>query len=323
MAKPRVFISSTYYDLSYVRDDIERHVSSLGYEPVRHEKGAVAYSRGTPLEESAYKEIGHCEIIVCIIGGRYGTSSSTRDGSITQNELKQAIEYGIQVYIFIEQDVYTEYSTYKDNKDNGEINFHYVDNPKIYQYIDMLYSLPSVNPISPFRTSSDICGFLTNQWAGLFQRFLSDRSRVLEIDSLREMKDMVSTLKQIVSSYDEKEKGSNDVIEGIISNVHPAYEAFRRITATPYRVLFTDIDELNAWLNARSYVYISDRESYDEGSVIEWISKDEKYYLALKHEIFKENGNLKKMLPNEWREEWLQKKEIKNPNNPDTNDVPF
>ena len=53
MAKTRVFISSTYYDLKYVRDDIERFVLELGDEPVRHETGNIPYAKDTPLEKSA------------------------------------------------------------------------------------------------------------------------------------------------------------------------------------------------------------------------------------------------------------------------------
>ena len=67
MARTRVFISSTYYDLKYVRDDIERFVLELGYEPVRHETGNIPYTKDAPLEESAYREASLSDIIVTII----------------------------------------------------------------------------------------------------------------------------------------------------------------------------------------------------------------------------------------------------------------
>jgi hypothetical protein len=34
MAKPRVFVSSTYYDLKHLRSAIEAFIDSLGYEPI-------------------------------------------------------------------------------------------------------------------------------------------------------------------------------------------------------------------------------------------------------------------------------------------------
>jgi hypothetical protein len=43
MAKPRVFVSSTYYDLKYVRSSLELFIESLGYDAVLSEKGGVAY----------------------------------------------------------------------------------------------------------------------------------------------------------------------------------------------------------------------------------------------------------------------------------------
>ena len=39
MAKPRIFISSTYYDLRQVRADLERFIKDLGYETVLNEQG--------------------------------------------------------------------------------------------------------------------------------------------------------------------------------------------------------------------------------------------------------------------------------------------
>ena len=43
MARPRVFISSTFYDLKQVRSDLERFVKDMGYDPVRHERGHIPY----------------------------------------------------------------------------------------------------------------------------------------------------------------------------------------------------------------------------------------------------------------------------------------
>ena len=45
MAKPRVFISSTFYDLRQIREDLDRFILDMGYEPVRYETGAIPYSK--------------------------------------------------------------------------------------------------------------------------------------------------------------------------------------------------------------------------------------------------------------------------------------
>jgi hypothetical protein len=41
MARPRVFISSTFYDLKQVRSALEIFIKNIGYDPVLHERGAV------------------------------------------------------------------------------------------------------------------------------------------------------------------------------------------------------------------------------------------------------------------------------------------
>lgn len=76
MARPRVFISSTFYDLRQIRDDLERFVRDLGYEPVRHETGAIPYGHESPPEEYAYREVETCDIVVAVIGGRFGSASA-------------------------------------------------------------------------------------------------------------------------------------------------------------------------------------------------------------------------------------------------------
>jgi hypothetical protein len=83
MAKPRVFISSTFYDLKQVRSSLEVFIRGLGFDPVLSEKGSIAYTPDVPLDESCYREAQGCDVFVLIIGGRYGSevSGDKRDES--------------------------------------------------------------------------------------------------------------------------------------------------------------------------------------------------------------------------------------------------
>ena len=310
MAKPRVFISSTYYDLRYVREDLERFIRDVGYEPVRHETGSIPYSKEIPLEESAYKEVSQSDIIVCIVGGRYGTESSTREGSITQNELKDALKNHVQVYVFVEQNVHAEFSTYKLNYENTNIKYGAVDNVAVYQFLETIYALPHNNPITPFATSAEISNFLRNQWAGLFQRYLSEEKRISEVKILEEMISVASTLKELVTFLTEERRNKDKAIENILLSNHPAFRAFAKLTGTKYRIFFTNLDELNRWLGARGYAFPEDPNSLDEDSVMEWINKSESRYLKLTHKIFDGNDQLIPLTENEWQEDWLIKKQI-------------
>ena len=76
MARPRVFASSTYYDLKHVRASLEAFIESLGYDAVLSEKGNVAYNPEIPLDESCYREVLNTDIFVLIVGGRYGAEKS-------------------------------------------------------------------------------------------------------------------------------------------------------------------------------------------------------------------------------------------------------
>ena len=44
MARPRVFVSSTYYDLKHIRASLDLFIEQLGYESVLSEKGDIAYA---------------------------------------------------------------------------------------------------------------------------------------------------------------------------------------------------------------------------------------------------------------------------------------
>ena len=110
MAAPRVFISSTYYDLKHVRNDIGDFIRSLGYTPVMHDRGGVAYTQTDTIENSCYSELTTCDIVICIIGNHFGTQASTGDFSITMEELRTAIKNKKKIYIFIAKDVYIENS---------------------------------------------------------------------------------------------------------------------------------------------------------------------------------------------------------------------
>ena len=114
MAKPRIFVSSTYYDLRHIRQGVESFVQSLGYDPILFESGDIPFSHDQSLDQSCYKEIATCHILVLIIGGRYGsptsdeTTTPTDDdlekhykhfNSITKKEFETAINEDIPAYI--------------------------------------------------------------------------------------------------------------------------------------------------------------------------------------------------------------------------------
>ena len=55
MAKPRIFISSTFYDLRQIRSDIDLFIEGLGYEPIRNEEGDIPYGKEDSPKEQAHQ----------------------------------------------------------------------------------------------------------------------------------------------------------------------------------------------------------------------------------------------------------------------------
>ena len=158
--------------------------------------GSVPYSKEERLEAAAYREVELCDVIVAVVGGRFGTESEEEPGhSISHVELKRALGRGIQVFVFVDKNVLGEHSTYKLNKGNETIRYSAVNDTRVFEFLDELYALPRNNPITSFEVASDITSYLKAQFAGLFQRFLQEQKRLTEMRVLEEMNSVAKTLK--------------------------------------------------------------------------------------------------------------------------------
>jgi hypothetical protein len=307
MARPRIFISSTFFDLRQVRADLDRFIKEMGYDPIRNEQGNIPYGKEEKLEEYCYKEIGNIDILVSIIGGRFGSVSSEGSYSISQMEVNTALKLDKQVFIFIEKNVYAEFRTYLSNKDNKKVKYHYVDDPRIYEYIDFLEALQKNNPIQAFESSEEIIFYLREQWAGLFQRFLQEQRRFKEVNILQGIENTANTLNQLINYLADEKKDTEFAIKDILISNHPAFDRLKKILAIPYRVFFLTKDELSAWLNARSYKAVAE-ENWDHAELEEWVMKKDKkqHLLKVAKALFDVDGNLKPIKKDEWKDDLIR-----------------
>ena len=155
--KPRIFISSTCYDLKFVREDLADFVKEYDYEPILSENGDIGYTPGQNLDKSCYDAMQTSDMVILIVGSEYGSAASgeVKDEfaeyiSITRKEFRTAIDVGIPVFAMIDKKVMTEYGIYETNVEEIEKN-------------DLPIKFKIVKDINVFRFIKEIKGMITIQ----------------------------------------------------------------------------------------------------------------------------------------------------------------
>ena len=119
MATPRIFISSTCYDLQEIRFQLRKFVEDFGLEPVMSEFGDIFYNFDKHVQESCKDEIEKCHLFILVIGNNYGSlyfeNQENRDipDSVTLQEFRKALETKVYKHIFINKFVNYDYQNYK------------------------------------------------------------------------------------------------------------------------------------------------------------------------------------------------------------------
>lgn len=311
MAKPRIFISSTYYDLKQTREDVADFVQTLGYEAVRNEEGNIPYGKDKKLEDYCYKEVQNVDIFISIIGGRFGTESQNSKYSISNEELRTALRLNKQVYICIEKNVYTEYETYALNKENNDVHYKYVDNPKIYQFIGELKGLASNNNIMAFDTSADIKAYLKEQFAGLFRSFLTEQTKGREIDLAVRLQNTSVTLEHLVDYLKETNKDKEEGISKLLKTNHPFVNHLEEVLNINFNFWIENLDELKSLLSKMGWQFAENDDNDKSALFYLWTLPGESPWentkdLRVSKELFDADGNLKDIKASEWKPNYIK-----------------
>lgn len=219
MARPRIFVSSTYFDLKHIRKNLENFIEDFGYEPILFESGDIPFHHDLPLDVSCYKEIETSHMQILVLGGRYGSPNSTLEeeelakidedkmyafyNSITKTEYEKAIEKGIPVFIFVEKGVLSEYETYKKNRDNDSIIYAHVDSINVFKLLDEILLQKTGNFVRHFDNIDDITTWLKDQWAGIFADFLSREQARIELKKLSAQINELGSVTTSLKEYSE------------------------------------------------------------------------------------------------------------------------
>jgi hypothetical protein len=227
MAKPRIFVSSTYIDLKHARRHIEAFIKQIGYETVLFESGDITFHHDIVLDESCYAEIETCHMLILIIGGKYGSAASEHEedaqkikdkeilfyNSITRNEYLKAREKNIPIFIFVDKGVYSEYQTFKKNRDNSSTQYAHVDSVNIFKLLDDILAQRTNNFIKAFENFEDITSWLKDQWAGMFADFLGKKTTDINIKTLQQQISELNEVSQSLKTY-------NEILLKSISNIN-------------------------------------------------------------------------------------------------------
>lgn len=213
--KPRIFISSTCYDLKFVREDLADFVRVYNYEPILSENGDIGYTPGKNLDKSCYEAMQTSDMVILIIGSEYGSAATGEIKgefaeyiSITRNEFRTALDAGIPVFAMIDKKVMTEYGIYEENiekieKHSMNITFKITKDLNVFRFIKEIENSVTI-PIQEFEKSSDIKEFIGKQWADMFKNYLvslkeEKENRKIE-NSVNEMKNLIQKMDIMLDS---------------------------------------------------------------------------------------------------------------------------
>jgi len=321
MALPRVFISSTYYDLKQVRNNIGDFIKGLGYEPIMHEKSGVAYTQSAPLENDCYNELSTCDIVVCVLGNHFGSKSSENDLSITMNELETAIKNKKKIYVFISNDVYIENRTYEINKDNGTFKSAYTDDIKIHEFICNLNAKANTYlVVTPFENTEQIVQTLRLQFAGLFQNLLAREASLTEAKTAYDLQQTADNIKSLISDFREEENAFfNKFSSSIFANNMTINRILEFLGTKKLSIFAKDLTTLDEFMLLLKFISVDVDDPFEDTRKYVYDDYEKTKTLILKNVLFDGNENIldirsKKTLENSIIWEETEK---------DDNDLPF
>jgi hypothetical protein len=247
MASLRVFVSSTCYDLSAIRGQIRSFIFSMGFEPIMSDYNDVLYDPRTHTHTSCIEEIATCDLIILIVGSRFGGKAipeaiskidfdaileksksvahlkKKENISVTQLEVLKAVEIEIPIFTFIDNRLWNDHELYEKNKSKSilkDIEFPSIDKPEtaifIFEFINFLRHRTRGNSINAFAKFEDIEQTLKKQWAGLFQKLLNEsKNKQLEIKKIDvlsgQFEDLKTAILTSIGSTNER-----DVARGVV-----------------------------------------------------------------------------------------------------------
>lgn len=316
MASLKVFVSSTCYDLGIVRSQLRSFLVNLGHDPVMSEYNDVLFDPRSHTHESCAQEIKNADVVILIIGSRFGgtaipkvisaldfeslkgQSRATKiienpdKMSITQIEILNAIESNVPIFTFIDSRVAYDHLFYEKNKNKGfleSLDFPSIEKKEsatyIFEFINYLRLRSKNNSISEFSKLSDIEDFIKKQWSSLLQRLLFEqRNKIVEekrLDFLsKQMEDIKTAILTTIPNDELKETAKGAIKFRATIDFLLNFEK----EAEPETIILSKLnwDELLEQFNIIQVAQTKDiRKSYRRNTTVgAFIRQDGKFYIS-------------------------------------------
>lgn len=189
MARVNIFVSSTCYDLSQIRNDIKQCIIDLGHTPILSEMKDFPIDPQLSNTENCINAVKNvADIFVLIIGNKYGSVLESGQ-SITNTEFLTAVNKGIPIYTFALKQMTVLLPMWERNPD---ADFSYiVDNNKVFDFLADIRKKRGLWNFE-FEKAQDITNILKVQLSNLFHDALKARQMIVSSDT-NELYSKIST----------------------------------------------------------------------------------------------------------------------------------
>jgi hypothetical protein len=179
---PKVFVSSTMYDLQYLRDAVRQAIVEIGLEPVMSEHSEVAFTPSDTVENACYKALQECHLAVVIVGKRYGTLG--KDGiSVTHNEFRVARDRKVPTFCLVDKEVLAFKRVFDHSVAAADVPYPGMEaHDHTFRFVREIAEARPNNAILSFESAQDARTHLRSQIAHLFQELLVKHNDPLQAE---------------------------------------------------------------------------------------------------------------------------------------------
>lgn len=164
---PSIMVSSTFYDLREIRQQLAAFIErDLGYRVFISEDGEFPVDPSvTAIENCRQRVEENADVLVLIVGGRYGSVDTRSGRSVTNLEYLAARAKGIPIYAFLEKRTLTLYEAWQSAEAAGRASLGAtVDTAQLFEFVEQVRKADEVWMFG-FERSEDITNTLRGQLA--------------------------------------------------------------------------------------------------------------------------------------------------------------